>query len=73
MKEYDLEDLAVILSCALDNMEIVCDRLEDSCENIGAKDAMHSVYIHLHCLSAEITDRVNRLPLELIRGQVAKV
>lgn len=58
MKNYDLEDLTIFLACALDNMKLILDAMEDSYPT-HTKDAMLSVYVHLCYLSSEIDARIN--------------
>lgn len=73
MKEYDLEDLSIILSCALDGMKIICGSFKtgDNEDNIRVQDALHSVYVHLRCISDEIENRIEAIPEEFVRRRVA--
>lgn len=67
---YDLEDLSILLGCAVDNLDILYDALEPKAGDCSpAYDALHSFRIHLRIISDAIQERVAALPLELTRGE----
>ena len=67
---YDLEDLSILLECAVDNLDILYDALEPQTNSCPpAYDALHSFRVQLRIISNAIQERVSALPLELVRRQ----
>lgn len=71
-KKFDLEDLSALLACAVDNLLVLHNALEDRCGNDPAYEGLYSVWAQIHWIAGEMNDQISKLSPESISAAAPK-
>lgn len=65
--QYDLEDLAVLLACACDNLLLIHTGIEyRSMDERSILNVIFAAYANLRWLAEQIQNEIDKLPHELV-------
>lgn len=65
-KEFDLEDLSALLLCAINNLLVLHDALDDEFGNNPACEGVYSVWAQLRWIADEMSNQIVRLTPEML-------